>query len=104
MQMDEILASVADHIKNFAVTFLVDISAVPDFNTMYELYDPCTIMFFFRWVFGPALLRLGCVWGVGGGRCTAAVGVLLIKALSLYVTVKTVHSSSSGCGSNTSRV
>lgn len=21
---------------------------VPDFNTMYELYDPCTIMFFFR--------------------------------------------------------
>lgn len=26
----------------------VDIHAVPDFNTMYELYDPCTIMFFFR--------------------------------------------------------
>jgi DIM1 family U5 snRNP protein len=48
MQMDEILASVADQIKNFAVTFLVDIGAVPDFNTMYELYDPCTIMFFFR--------------------------------------------------------
>lgn len=47
-QMDEILASTADHIKNFAVVFLVDISAVPDFNTMYELYDPCTIMFFFR--------------------------------------------------------
>lgn len=21
---------------------------VPDFNTMYELYDPCTVMFFFR--------------------------------------------------------
>eukprot|EP00879_Flechtneria_rotunda_P004996 GHRR01005272.1.p1 GENE.GHRR01005272.1~~GHRR01005272.1.p1 ORF type:complete len:143 (+),score=10.71 GHRR01005272.1:225-653(+) len=48
MQMDEILASVADQIKNFAVVFLVDISAVPDFNTMYELYDPCTTMFFFR--------------------------------------------------------
>ena len=26
----------------------VDVSEVPDFNTMYELYDPCTIMFFFR--------------------------------------------------------
>eukprot|EP00882_Tetradesmus_deserticola_P022405 GHRQ01024309.1.p1 GENE.GHRQ01024309.1~~GHRQ01024309.1.p1 ORF type:complete len:114 (+),score=55.20 GHRQ01024309.1:130-471(+) len=48
MQMDEILASVADQMKNFAVIFLVDIGAVPDFNTMYELYDPCTIMFFFR--------------------------------------------------------
>ena len=23
-------------------------SQVPDFNTMYELYDPCTCMFFFR--------------------------------------------------------
>ncbi len=48
MQMDEILASVSDQIKNFAVIYLVDISEVPDFNTMYELYDPCTTMFFFR--------------------------------------------------------
>lgn len=48
MQMDEILAGVSDQIKNFAVIFLVDISEVPDFNTMYELYDPCTTMFFFR--------------------------------------------------------
>ena len=31
-----------------AIIFLVDITKVPDFNTMYELYDPCTIMFFFR--------------------------------------------------------
>jgi hypothetical protein len=28
MQMDEVLASVADPIKNFAVTYLVDITAV----------------------------------------------------------------------------
>ena len=28
--------------------YVVDISQVPDFNTMYELYDACTIMFFFR--------------------------------------------------------
>ena len=44
----QILAGVADQIKNFAVLYLVDISEVPDFNTMYELYDPCTVMFFFR--------------------------------------------------------
>ncbi|KAL0407673.1 UNVERIFIED_CONTAM: Thioredoxin-like protein YLS8 [Sesamum radiatum] len=47
-QMDEVLASVAETIKNFAVIYLVDITEVPDFNTMYELYDPSTIMFFFR--------------------------------------------------------
>jgi hypothetical protein len=40
--------------KNFAVIYLVDISEVPDFNAMYELYDPCTIMFFFRNKVGPA--------------------------------------------------
>lgn len=26
----------------------VDITEVPDFNKMYELYDPCTVMFFYR--------------------------------------------------------
>jgi hypothetical protein len=31
-------------------SYLVDISEVPDFNTMYELYDPVTVMFFFRCV------------------------------------------------------
>ena len=52
--------------KNFAVCYVVDITEargaarpaspaltlrrtqVPDFNTMYELFDPCTVMFFFR--------------------------------------------------------
>mmetsp|Transcript_72356 Transcript_72356/g.106048 ORF Transcript_72356/g.106048 Transcript_72356/m.106048 type:complete len:109 (+) Transcript_72356:129-455(+) len=48
MKMDETLYHVADKIKNFAVIYLVDISEVPDFNTMYELYDPVTVMFFFR--------------------------------------------------------
>ena len=48
MQMDEILASTADAIKAFAVIYLVDVSEVPDFNEMYELYDPCSTMFFFR--------------------------------------------------------
>ncbi|KAI3957165.1 hypothetical protein MKW98_002792 [Papaver atlanticum] len=45
MQMDEVLSSVAETIKNFAVIYLVDITEVPDFNTMY---DPSTVMFFFR--------------------------------------------------------
>jgi len=36
--MDEVLASVAETInKNFAVIYLVDITEVPDFNTLYEL-------------------------------------------------------------------
>ncbi|KAL6295411.1 hypothetical protein ACE6H2_003553 [Prunus campanulata] len=48
MQMDEVLSSVAETLKNFAVIYLVDITEVPDFNTMYELYDPSTVMFFFR--------------------------------------------------------
>jgi DIM1 family U5 snRNP protein len=42
------LASVADKVKNFAVIYCVDLDEVPDFNTMYELYDPCTVMFFYR--------------------------------------------------------
>lgn len=48
MQMDEVLFKTAEKIKKFAVIYLVDITKVPDFNTMYELYDPVTIMFFFR--------------------------------------------------------
>ena len=48
MLMDEILYKVADLIRNIAVIYLVDITKVPDFNTMYELYDPVTVMFFFR--------------------------------------------------------
>lgn len=34
--------------KNFAVIYVCDIDQVPDFKTMYELYDPVTTMFFFR--------------------------------------------------------
>jgi DIM1 family U5 snRNP protein len=43
-----VLYKVAEKIKKFAVIYLVDITKVPDFNTMYELYDPVTVMFFFR--------------------------------------------------------
>jgi hypothetical protein len=42
------LFKIAEKVKNFAVIYLVDTSEVPDFNKMYELYDPTTVMFFFR--------------------------------------------------------
>ena len=69
MTMDETLHGVAEKVQNFAVIYLVDITEVPDFNKvrsrhymitlaelmknprqMYELYDPCTVMFFYRYV------------------------------------------------------
>ncbi|KAL6873003.1 mitosis protein DIM1 domain-containing protein [Trichoderma novae-zelandiae] len=48
MLQDEVLYKIADRVKNFAVIYLCDIDQVPDFNAMYELYDPCSILFFFR--------------------------------------------------------
>src|SRR5207247_309966 len=48
MIMDETLYSIAEEVRNFAVIYLVDVSEVSDFNAMYELYDPCSVMFFFR--------------------------------------------------------
>ena len=38
----------APKLRNFVVMYLVYITKVPDFNTMYELYDPMTLMFFYR--------------------------------------------------------
>jgi DIM1 family U5 snRNP protein len=40
--------SIADTVKNFGVIYCVDITEVPEFNEMYELYDDCTCMFFYR--------------------------------------------------------
>ncbi|VDN97287.1 unnamed protein product, partial [Rodentolepis nana] len=48
MVMDETLFQIAELVKNYAVVYLVDIAQVPDFTKMYELYDPCTTMFFYR--------------------------------------------------------
>jgi len=48
MKMDEVLHAISYKVKNFASIYVVDISKVPDFNKMYELYDPVTVMFFFR--------------------------------------------------------
>ena len=38
----------AEAVQNFAVIYLVDKTEVPNFDEMYELYDACTVMFFFR--------------------------------------------------------
>ena len=48
MQMDELFVKTAEIVQNFAVFYVVDTKQVPDFNTMYELYDKMTVMFFFR--------------------------------------------------------
>ena len=48
IKMDEVLFKIEHQVSNFACVFLVDNRKVPQFNTMYELYDPCTVMFFFR--------------------------------------------------------
>ena len=48
MKMDECLYRIAERVREMAVIYLVDITEVPDFNKMYELYDPCSVMFFFR--------------------------------------------------------
>lgn len=48
MLMDEVLYDISEKVVNFAAIYLCDIDEVPDFNEMYELYDPMTIMFFYR--------------------------------------------------------
>jgi len=48
MRQDEVLYRIADRVKNFAVLYVCDLDQVPDFKQMYELYDPVTLMFFFR--------------------------------------------------------
>lgn len=45
---DELLEKVAPLLCRWAVIYLVDIAAVPDFNKMYELYDDIAIMFFYH--------------------------------------------------------
>ena len=39
---------VAYKLSKYVVFYVCDITKVPDFNTMYELYDPMTLMFFYR--------------------------------------------------------
>jgi DIM1 family U5 snRNP protein len=48
MLMDETLAGVCTQLTNFCTIYVVDITRVPDFNEMYELTDPVSVMFFYR--------------------------------------------------------
>ncbi|KDN47741.1 putative DIB1-17-kDa component of the U4/U6aU5 tri-snRNP [Tilletiaria anomala UBC 951] len=48
MQMDETLYRISEKVRNFAVIYVVDTTQVPDFNRMYELYESCAVMFFYR--------------------------------------------------------
>ncbi|EUC50736.1 hypothetical protein COCMIDRAFT_81010 [Bipolaris oryzae ATCC 44560] len=48
MDMDEKLYKIVEKVKDWVVIYLVDNKLVPDFNVMYEIYDPCTVMFFWR--------------------------------------------------------
>jgi len=48
MVLDEVLASIANLVKNFATIFLVNIKEVNNFKIMYKLCDVCIIMFFFQ--------------------------------------------------------
>ena len=47
MQMDEVLYGIAELVKNYA-GYIWLTSTRCRINTMYQLYDPCTTMFFFR--------------------------------------------------------
>ena len=46
--MDDLLYKVSKKIANYAVIYLVDTTEVPDFNKLYELYEDCATMFFYR--------------------------------------------------------
>jgi DIM1 family U5 snRNP protein len=51
LQMDDVLVAIAPKVRNFAVVYAVDTSAITEFNAMYELgsgTEPFGLMFFFR--------------------------------------------------------
>ena len=45
---DQILFQIAEKCKNFVAIYAVEIDKVTDFNQMYQLDSPSTLMFFFR--------------------------------------------------------
>lgn len=47
-EMDELLFTIAERVRNFVAIYVCDIDEVPDFNEMYELYDNMCVMFFYR--------------------------------------------------------
>lgn len=47
-----VVATATAEFAIFAAMSQVDTTEVPDFTTMYELYDPVTVMFFYRCAIG----------------------------------------------------
>eukprot|EP00658_Telonema_sp_P-2_P015043 TRINITY_DN15759_c0_g1_i6.p1 TRINITY_DN15759_c0_g1~~TRINITY_DN15759_c0_g1_i6.p1 ORF type:complete len:136 (-),score=19.09 TRINITY_DN15759_c0_g1_i6:419-826(-) len=47
-QTDEVLIAIANEVSAHATIHLVDVDEVSDFNAKYELYDPCTVMMFYK--------------------------------------------------------
>mmetsp|Transcript_120038 Transcript_120038/g.224410 ORF Transcript_120038/g.224410 Transcript_120038/m.224410 type:complete len:143 (+) Transcript_120038:89-517(+) len=72
MLMDEVLLDSSTTIAAVCKIFLIDIREVPDFNQEYELYDPCTLMFFFRGRHVKVELGLGerykLTWAIGSAK------------------------------------
>uniref|UniRef100_A0A7R9ZYB7 Thioredoxin-like protein n=1 Tax=Pyrodinium bahamense TaxID=73915 RepID=A0A7R9ZYB7_9DINO len=77
MLMDELLLNAKDAVHATCSIHLVDIKEVPDFSQQYELYDPCTLMFFFRGRHLQLELGLGdrykITWPLGGTKELADV-------------------------------
>eukprot|EP00927_Polykrikos_kofoidii_P085437 TRINITY_DN9297_c0_g1_i1.p1 TRINITY_DN9297_c0_g1~~TRINITY_DN9297_c0_g1_i1.p1 ORF type:complete len:143 (+),score=19.77 TRINITY_DN9297_c0_g1_i1:264-692(+) len=69
---DEALLGASSAVESFCKTYLVDIKEVPDFTHQYELYDPCTLMFFYRGRHMQLELGIGdrykITWSVGGTK------------------------------------
>merc|ERR1719263_2418962 len=72
MLVDTVLVGASTAIQDICKIFLIDITEVPDFNQEYELYDPCTLMFFFRGRHIELELGLGAkyklTWPAGSSR------------------------------------
>ena len=85
MRQDEVLYRIADRVKNFAVLYVCDLDQVPDFKQMYELYDPVTLMFFFR---NKHMVRLSCCCGLA----------LFPTSLSFIFNHENDYSGADGCG------
>lgn len=99
MKMDEVLFKIADKVKNFAAVYVCDIDQVPDFNQMYELYDPMTVMFFFR------NKHIMCDFGTGNNnKLTLVVRFYLCPVVALGLCVPATNSArANGNTHNSSR-
>lgn len=47
-KMDQMLYSLSEKLKKFVAIYVCDTDQVPQFNKMYDLVDPVSVMFFFR--------------------------------------------------------